>query len=196
MTSRIIAGTLCACLAVAGLWADETRDDGQRDWPQWRGPVGTGMAPHGDPPVSWGESENVRWKVEIPGFGLASPIVWGDRVYVQTAVATERDVESAVVESQERPAGARGGGGPPRNPKPTNVHEFRVLALDRGDGRVVWDRKVREGGAAHGHPSGWQPGVEFACDRRPAHHRVLRLTWRVLPRHERGKSSGAAISAR
>ncbi|HEX9737129.1 MAG TPA: hypothetical protein VGG06_34635, partial [Thermoanaerobaculia bacterium] len=59
------------------------------DWPQWRGPEGTGVAPAADPPVRWSETENVRWKVPIPGRGHAAPIVWGERVYLLTAVPVE-----------------------------------------------------------------------------------------------------------
>ena len=53
-------------------------------WPQWRGPLGTGAAPSSNPPATWSETENIRWKVPIPGQGHASPIAWGDRVVVLT----------------------------------------------------------------------------------------------------------------
>ena len=61
-------------------------------WPEWRGPLGTGVAPHGDPPVSWNESTNVRWKVEIPGLGSATPVIWGDRLFLLTAVPVGQEV--------------------------------------------------------------------------------------------------------
>ena len=53
----------------------------ERYWPQWRGPYATGVSQHADPPVEWSETKNVRWKIEIPGRGSASPVVWGDRVF-------------------------------------------------------------------------------------------------------------------
>ncbi len=56
------------------------------DWPQWRGPLGTGVAPEADPPVEWSETKNVRWKVALPGKGHSTPIVWGDRIFLTTAV--------------------------------------------------------------------------------------------------------------
>ena len=49
--------------------------DHARQWAQWRGPQGVGVAPHADPPVEWDENKNIKWKVEIPGQGHASPIV-------------------------------------------------------------------------------------------------------------------------
>lgn len=55
------------------------------DWRQWRGPLGNGVAPDAEPPLTWGEKENVKWRAYIPGFGLSSPIVVGDLVIVTTA---------------------------------------------------------------------------------------------------------------
>src|SRR5437868_582768 len=66
-------------------------DDAARNWPQWRGPLGNGVAPAADPPVKWSETENVRWKVKIPGEGAATPLVWGDKVFVQTAINTGKN---------------------------------------------------------------------------------------------------------
>src|SRR5262249_59905300 len=60
--------------------------DADRYWGQWRGPGATGVSRVANPPVEWSETKNVRWKVEIPGRGSASPVVWGDRVFVATAV--------------------------------------------------------------------------------------------------------------
>ena len=56
------------------------------NWPTWRGPDSTGVASKANPPTTWAEGKNVRWKIELPGRGAGSPIVWGDRVYVTTAV--------------------------------------------------------------------------------------------------------------
>ncbi|HEX6984448.1 MAG TPA: hypothetical protein VF170_03690, partial [Planctomycetaceae bacterium] len=55
-------------LAAAPAWS-QGDDESLRYWPRWRGPLATGVAPHGNPPVTWGEQENVKWKVEIPGKG-------------------------------------------------------------------------------------------------------------------------------
>jgi outer membrane protein assembly factor BamB len=94
-------------------------------WPEWRGPNGTGVAPGATPPVEWSEGKNVRWKVEIPGRGSASPIVWQDRVYVLTAIPAEGDPGA-------RPATVKG-----RN-------RYVVMALDRKTGKTVWERTARE----------------------------------------------------
>ena len=55
-------------------------------WPQWRGPLSTGASPSADPPTEWSETENIRWKVELPGHGSASPIVWDDHIFILSAI--------------------------------------------------------------------------------------------------------------
>ena len=57
-----------------------------RDWPAWRGPLANGVAPHADPPLTWSETNNVRWKFALPGKAHSSPIVFGDAVYFTAAV--------------------------------------------------------------------------------------------------------------
>lgn len=100
----------------------------ERFWPQWRGPHATGVSKTATPPVQWSDTKNVRWKVEIPGRGSASPIVWGDRVYVLSAVPAE----VPIAESHT-----------PRGASPSK-HRFVVLAIDRATGRIVWERTARE----------------------------------------------------
>lgn len=101
-------------------------------WPQWRGPRGDGVAPQGDPPVTWSETANVRYKVEIPGRGHASPVVWGDRIYLLTAI------------DAEAPAAPAAGAPPARERGVAADHDLRfaVLALDRANGKTVWERTV------------------------------------------------------
>ena len=75
------------------------------DWPQFRGTNNTGVADD-EPPSEWGQDTNVRWKVKIPGVAWSSPIVWGDKVFMTTAIT----------ENQRKPAGDFAGGGPPGGP--------------------------------------------------------------------------------
>jgi outer membrane protein assembly factor BamB len=102
-------------------------------WPQWRGPLGTGVAPHADPPVEWSENKNVRWKIELPGSGHSTPVVWGDRVFLTAAVPT-----GEVLSSAARRRGAHGA------LPVTHRQAFVVLAVSRHDGKILWERKVRE----------------------------------------------------
>jgi outer membrane protein assembly factor BamB len=104
-------------------------------WPQWRGPLGTGAAPGATPPVHWSETENVRWKVPLPGKGHSTPIIWGDRVYVTAAVATGDPLPAA---GQPAPHGAHD------NAPVSHRQQFLVLALHRQTGATVWQRVVHE----------------------------------------------------
>ncbi len=111
-----------------------SQDVRTQSWPQWRGPLHTGAAIKASPPVHFGENQNLKWKTTIPGQGHATPIVWGDRIIVQTAVATD--------EAASR-ASANAGGGSRMAPNQTDkVHEFKVLLLDRSNGRIIWDKTV------------------------------------------------------
>jgi outer membrane protein assembly factor BamB len=115
-----------------------------RFWPQWRGPQMSGVSQSANPPTHWSESKNVRWKIEIPGRGSSSPVVWGDRVYVLTAVPAAKDVAD--------PHAPRGGL-PVRG-----VHRFQVMAIDRKSGKVVWQQTAREAEpheAAHNDNGTW-----------------------------------------
>src|SRR5678815_3711037 len=64
------------------------------NWPQWRGPLATGVAPEGNPPLEWSETKNVKWKVKTPGFGTSTPIIWGNRVFILTALPTGKKTEA------------------------------------------------------------------------------------------------------
>jgi outer membrane protein assembly factor BamB len=125
-----------AALAPPAHSTDVPGADAGRYWPQWRGPLMTGVAPHAKPPLEWSESKNVRWKVPIPGKGSSTPVVWGDRIYVLTAVPADK-------RSAPAPAPATPGGRPP-GIAPDGAQKFTVMALRRSDGNVVWERVVRE----------------------------------------------------
>ena len=79
----IVVALLAACGPALG---EPTRPDVRDQWANWRGPLGTGVAPNGNPPVEWGEGRNVRWKTELPGRGHSTPIIWEDRIFLTTAV--------------------------------------------------------------------------------------------------------------
>src|SRR5688572_19427850 len=139
---------------------------GEKDanWAQWRGPLGTGVSATAQPPVRWSEKEGVKWKVKIPGGGSATPIVWENHVFIQTAIAAEKKVAnypSAIAASvptaqQRRDAPPGGGerrrdGGPPRVEKPTEPHQFVLLDVERGTGKIRWQKTARQEIPHEGH---------------------------------------------
>lgn len=60
------------------------------EWPGWRGPRGDGTSQEKNVPIRWSKTENIHWKVSIPGTGHSSPIVWGDRVLLTTCLEKEQ----------------------------------------------------------------------------------------------------------
>lgn len=113
--------------------ASENATTSSQDWPQWRGPTGTGAAdPSAKPPTTWSESVNLRWKTAIPGLGHSSPIVLGSRVFVTTAVA----------DGETQPPTFSGAPGAHDNLPVRQAHSFYVLALDRKTGDILWKSKL------------------------------------------------------
>lgn len=144
------------------------------NWPQWRGPLANGVSPKGDPPVEWSETRNVKWKRALPGRGMATPVIWGDKLFVLTAVAFGEKRESPAVSA--RPGGGRPGGDRPGGGKrsggrrsggkrtggkrsggfsmsqaPSQSHRFTVMALDRNTGKTIWTKTAREEFPHEGH---------------------------------------------
>jgi outer membrane protein assembly factor BamB len=109
-------------------------------WPDWRGPLGTGVAAS-DAPDRWNDTTNIAWKIEIPGRGYSSPVVWGDRIFVTTAVPTGRTVPPA-----GGPGNSRGGSG--GGAAAFQEHRFEVLAVDRASGKILW-RQLATTAAPH-----------------------------------------------
>lgn len=146
---------LCGCFLglIAICQSTATAQGPTTDWPQWRGPGMSGTAKLSNPPTSWSESENIRWKIEVPGTGSSTPIVWKDRIYIATAVKTDRMKDEAEPTEDDarrgdqrderrsgfegRRRGGRGGLGG-NGQAPTNYYDFMVVAYDRASGGEVW----------------------------------------------------------
>ena len=130
------------CLSAAR--ADEFPKGAVNNWHQWRGPLATGMAPKGNPPLKWDEKTNVRWKVKIPGKGSSTPVVWGDRVFVLSAVKTNRMAAPADLPKVDAKFDRK-------TQPPRNYYRFVVVCLDRKTGKVLWERTAAERVPHEGH---------------------------------------------
>jgi outer membrane protein assembly factor BamB len=123
------------------------------NWHQWRGPNASGLAPKGDPPLQWDESTNVKWKVEIPGSGSSTPIVWGNRIFLLTAIKTEANPNATEQPADANPnqRGGRRGGFRMSTPTPTTLYEFVILCLDRESGETLWQEVANSEVPHEGH---------------------------------------------
>ncbi|HWF20228.1 MAG TPA: PQQ-binding-like beta-propeller repeat protein [Verrucomicrobiae bacterium] len=117
----------------------------EENWPQWRGPFANGVAPAANPPTSWSETSNIKWKVKLPGSGSATPIVWGDKAFVETAVPTGKKPEASAKADSENTAPGQGGRqGGMGGEKPDEIFQFMVVCLDRETGKTLWQKVARE----------------------------------------------------
>ena len=100
------------------------------NWPQYRGIAASGLG-DGTPPLRWNTEtgENIRWKTPIPGLGYSSPVVWGDRLFLTTAVPAKGDAEVKL--------GLYGDIKPVKN---EGAQSFQVLCLDRRTGKILWQQ--------------------------------------------------------
>ena len=105
-----------------------------RYWPQWRGPLATGAAPEANPPVEWSESRNIRWKLALPGKGHSTPIIWSDHIFLTAAVPYGETMKPVYDDAP----------GSHDNLPVTQRHRFIVVAVSRGEGKMVWNKTVRE----------------------------------------------------
>ncbi len=142
MKEKITQTTFVSCFIVYLFTLFAAGADGA-NWPSWRGPVNTGSAPEGNPPLTWSETENIKWKVAIPGSGLSTPVVWEDKLIFLTAIPT-KEVKA------ETPAD-QGGGRRRMSQGPTSEYKFDVVCLDRKDGKMIWQKTVTEGLPHQGH---------------------------------------------
>ena len=99
------------------------------DWPQYRGPHASGVSAGTLAPTQWDvtKNENIRWKTSLPGLAHSSPLVWGERVYVATAVRPgEAELKVGLYGDIASVAEAE-------------KHQWRLLVLEKGSGKVAWD---------------------------------------------------------
>ncbi|QEG25003.1 outer membrane protein assembly factor BamB family protein [Mariniblastus fucicola] len=138
-----------ALLLIVGITV--SAQEAENNWHQFRGPTGNGVSANATPPISW-KPADAKWKTEIPGSGLSSPVVWNDKIIMLTSVKTDRvkeGAEAAPAQEETRPdqgRGGRGGRGGRRgrrqSPPPSNYHDFFVVCVSRDDGSELWKTKV------------------------------------------------------
>ena len=130
MRTFLTVSALVLCIA-ANTFADSAAD---KFWPQWRGPLGTGVGPLADPPLNWSETNHVKWKLAIPGEGDSTPIVWANRVFILSAIPVENVTPEATQEKG-----------------PNGTFRFTVFCVDRVSGKILWQKVARETSPHEGH---------------------------------------------
>ena len=143
MIKRIALLMVCVFVLPAIVAHAAGHEDFEKNWHHWRGPDATGAAINADPPTTWSETENIRWKVAIPGMGHAVPIIWKDKIFIQTAIEGEAAKPELEEADDDNPFSGffqqrRGRGGV------ENTYKFDLIALNREDGSILWQKTLRE----------------------------------------------------
>ena len=125
--SRILCAGLCVLLFAPTTSAQTS------NWPQFRGAFVDGLGEGATLPESWSTTENVVWKVDLPGWGWSSPVIWEKSIFVTAAVHEgSRDKMFA-------------GGYPGGFEKPSDVHRWMTYCLDFDTGKIRWEREAHRG---------------------------------------------------
>ena len=103
-----------------------------QNWPQFRGPDGNGVLEKLEHPTEWSNDRNISWSVDMPGGGLSSPIVQGDRIFLTTAVGAKPPVSFSEGVRDMRPK------------KPDAAVKFQVMCLNLVDGSMNWEKTLVE----------------------------------------------------
>jgi len=124
-------------LTVAALFCSPTlAQTKDTNWPQFRGSFARGVADGFATPTKWNveSGENIKWKTPIPGLAHSSPIIWGDKLFVTTAVSTDPNPYLKVGLYGESPIHEE-----------KVDHDFRLLCLDKNSGKILWDKSAYKG---------------------------------------------------
>jgi outer membrane protein assembly factor BamB len=118
-------------------------------WPAWRGPTADGVAPGGNPPITWSETENIKWKTPLTGTGQSTPVIWGDRIFILTAESTDENADpTRKPDSSEQP---RGQGRRLTRGKPDVDYNFNVSCLSLSTGELLWEKTAATATPHEGH---------------------------------------------
>jgi outer membrane protein assembly factor BamB len=143
---------------VVAAWVLASAAISAQNWPSFRGPNASGVADGQPTPVKWdiASGENLLWKTPVPGMAVSSPVVWGDRVFVSTAVSSDPN------------AGIKTGlYGDVKPSNDVSMHSWRLLALDKRTGKILWERVAHEGiPKTKRHPKSSQASATPATDGR------------------------------
>jgi outer membrane protein assembly factor BamB len=137
--NRTLGAVCAACLAASASAAPAPSPS--YNWPQWRGPAGQGISTDSRVPLEWSATDNVLWKTPIPGRGHSQPIVWGDRLFLTTAIEGEVVPGAQAVKHMNEGEEFLH----PDSIGANRKHTFKVLSLDAESGKLLWERTAWEG---------------------------------------------------
>lgn len=142
-STRIITALVISFLVTLTLLNSNAGASGPTNWPQWRGPDGQGVSTEVGLPTEWSGVNNVKWKTEIAGRGHSSPIVWGKKIFLTSALDGETIAGRTAGVTHKMADGSTF-----VHPDAVGAnlkHTFKVVCLDRDTGKILWERVAYEG---------------------------------------------------
>ena len=128
----------------------------ERQWPSYRGYMSSGVLDQADLPETFDfkTGQNIRWKIEIPGMGLSSPVIWGDRLFITSAVS---DADKTGLKP--------GMYGDVKPVEDSSSHEWKVFCIDRNSGKILWEKTSYKGiPRIKRHPKSTHANTSIATD--------------------------------
>lgn len=136
MKARLCMFFIVIFVLVFSLPAEKSAKKGDTNWPGFRGPNASGIAEGFSTPLSWDieKPKNIKWKITIPGLGHSSPAIYGNRIFITTAISGKKDPEMKV--------GLYGSINPVED---DTVHEWKVFCIDKNSGKILWEKTSHKG---------------------------------------------------
>lgn len=113
------------------------------NWPQWRGPDGLGISSAAGYADQWSPENNIAWKTEVPGRGLSSPVIWGDRLFITTSI--EGELVPGHMAPDHLGFDLKPGYFHPDSVGVDHKNALKVLAYDTKNGKLLWERTAYDG---------------------------------------------------
>ena len=112
----------------------------QDNWPHWRGPYHNGISDSKNLPMKWSAAENIKWKIPLPSWGAATPVIWGDFIFITSPSKAEPQQPAEGAQGQR---GGRAAGLDPGGP------ELILFCMSKSDGKILWERELDDNNQIH-----------------------------------------------
>jgi len=129
---------IVCCAAILFMTGQDGISQSANNWPHWRGPNHNGIVDSTGLPSEWSSTDNVKWKLQLPSWSAATPIIWGDRIFVTSPSKAEPKATQPAQEPQRQAQGRRRRR-PQRDPGGSDLF---LYCISKQDGKILWQRQL------------------------------------------------------
>jgi outer membrane protein assembly factor BamB len=137
MTTKLRVYFLVGFILLASSISVQSQNEKKgENWPSFRGQYARGVSENFSTSITWNvdSSKNIKWKTPIPGLGHSCPVIWGNRIFVTTAISGKKDPELKV-----------GLYGSIKSVDDETEHQWKVYCLDKNSGKILWEKMAHKG---------------------------------------------------